>query len=1407
MEEAANIMKKFIKRIGNWFIKVVLPPLLIVVIIIVILAGSTYMVMKWIANSVNKSATSYTTSVSINNSGTATTEMTAQELWNEMKNKGYDVNKYLDGPADLQRLLDAELVTQLPDTRSDVTREIDWDAIYRSKSANKDAGNKKINVLFIGNSKTFVNELPTQFQKLAESFGKEVYAVRTREAWGGRTLNSFLDEDGPSQDFKQRVSETKWDYVVLQQQTDAALVNSEVTQGASRIINYVREHSNKDVIPIYDVWSILNDFDEVAYNQTTSYFETAKAQNGGEVAYIAKSLLECHSKYPEINLFADLVHPTKEGTYLAACCTYGAIYGKSAKGSSFKFGLSDDIATKIQEVAHQVQSSNSSRSSIQGIIKFKRHDSNGNEYYMTYVEPEVFYGWQEAYGFADNNADRNYIKDNILHHYTLEKKRTSSSRSTTTNNNKNSKSKKDDKKSSSTSSGQTQVFVDHPEGYGYNQTYISSTKHEYKDYKQNAPEWTDVSYNGSTMGSFGCGVTSHAIILSGLGIDKTPVDVGQEGGSTWCMDYVQSLGVNMERVDGALSAQQLKDYLQQGKVFVLQYNWGPLALGVSQHFVAMVDVNDQGQFMVLNSYDLGGGAPCDSGWMDASVVEDGLTGAFVYDTGGPGTASGGTTNDSTSTAPGYQAVVATTTEIQRSGSSDGPDVNDAAEGFGIDMDTSPSYIMNTTKINYEDMVEPYTLPFDLLWTLLVLGQSKGFTMSLADLAYNSDIEVSVFDNLTTITDFDEYSYSEPTNAEVSGVVSYNSYDQWDVRKSVDVGHHKHEYPDDPYVKPVPRGYINRTEVTYNNTVNAALTKAHTWIADYDLRYENSSQMGTENVGGNKLDDQINIYGTKYSRGDDECEAVQKAVNEVVSLANKEFEELGKIANDKEKNITPHPPISAADVNKSEVFVKTWVNRVDIKQTTVDRTDTQKYTALTPTLVINDSIKTSKSSKQILTSMDNFLFIGDSRYDGVDAISNLGKNTNNLGIGSARIDEWRDVARNGGSGTVQRKQVNITGNYSGISIQLGANSLWKTPGTAIIEMKDFIEALKKIHPNTAIFVNSCLPDTDYSQGDINAFNNGIKDYCNSTDNVYYIDISTNLVDSSGYIKKEYTADGCHLSSSEAESIFANNIKKGVLGKTSSSGRTISRENFVSLFNKSKYIDNKNNILSAPEWLFEILAENEKTKNMVDIIKYLLYKATGTSYGVTELDISLFDPLNFHKVQSGTDASGTSNDLISFIDSMEGEGEKSGEDYVVYYTAADGCLNVGSGVVVKFGDGSTRFTELIGEPYVGQIVSKEIYYKMREQEFKEITDVLDAELATQGVTLTTYQRDAMISCLYNVGTGYAKRIVAAYKNGGNEGYWNETKNYVHTVYGEWLLGLQRRREQEYKLFTTGVYEWPY
>ena len=73
MEEASKVIKKYAKIIGKALVKTVLPPLLIVTIIIVLIAGSTYIIMKWIADSVNKAATEYTSNVSISTGGTAST--------------------------------------------------------------------------------------------------------------------------------------------------------------------------------------------------------------------------------------------------------------------------------------------------------------------------------------------------------------------------------------------------------------------------------------------------------------------------------------------------------------------------------------------------------------------------------------------------------------------------------------------------------------------------------------------------------------------------------------------------------------------------------------------------------------------------------------------------------------------------------------------------------------------------------------------------------------------------------------------------------------------------------------------------------------------------------------------------------------------------------------------------------------------------------------------------------------------------------------------------------------------------------------------------------------------------------------------------------------------------------------
>ncbi len=80
---------------------------------------------------------------------------------------------------------------------------------------------------------------------------------------------------------------------------------------------------------------------------------------------------------------------------------------------------------------------------------------------------------------------------------------------------------------------------------------------------------------------------------------------------------------------------------------------------------------------------------------------------------------------------------------------------------------------------------------------------------------------------------------------------------------------------------------------------------------------------------------------------------------------------------------------------------------------------------------------------------------------------------------------------------------------------------------------------------------------------------------------------------------------------------------------------SEPNFVTIL--SGNYNAKTNILSAENWLFKMLEDNEDTKDMVDITKYLLYRATGESYGVEDFNTVWENYLNSFETlgeESGT-----------------------------------------------------------------------------------------------------------------------------------------------------------------------------
>ena len=76
----------------------------------------------------------------------------------------------------------------------------------------------------------------------------------------------------------------------------------------------------------------------------------------------------------------------------------------------------------------------------------------------------------------------------------------------------------------------------------------------------------------------------------------------------------------------------------------------------------------------------------------------------------------------------------------------------------------------------------------------------------------------------------------------------------------------------------------------------------------------------------------------------------------------------------------------------------------------------------------------------------------------------------------------------------------------------------------------------------------------------------------------------------------------------------------ISRYNTGGEYIDKSSFEAIFN-SNY-NAKTNILSVTGWFFDALEQNSDTKRMVDLTKYLMYKATGTDYGVTEFDFEAY-----------------------------------------------------------------------------------------------------------------------------------------------------------------------------------------
>ncbi len=225
------------------------------------------------------------------------------------------------------------------------------------------AADDSLRVLWVGNSYTFFNDLPTMVSNIAASQGIKI--ANTRVLKGGERLERHAQNPVLQEHLKQG----NWDYVVIQERSFTPAYRTEYV--ARHIYPYAHDidsmaHAGSpDVKVIYymtwghkygslypDDYPLDDTYKRMQERIITTYLEMTY-MNDGWCAPVGMAWQQVRNERPDIELYkADCSHPIVAGSYLAAHTIFTTIYQRSYH-SEFIADLPSNQAYYLQKVAQK----------------------------------------------------------------------------------------------------------------------------------------------------------------------------------------------------------------------------------------------------------------------------------------------------------------------------------------------------------------------------------------------------------------------------------------------------------------------------------------------------------------------------------------------------------------------------------------------------------------------------------------------------------------------------------------------------------------------------------------------------------------------------------------------------------------------------------------------------------------------------------------------------------------------------------------------------------------------------------------------------------------------------------------------------------------------------------------------
>lgn len=220
-----------------------------------------------------------------------------------------------------------------------------------------DPGNDPANpfhVLFIGNSLTYINDLPSMVRALADSAGAEkMYVEQVAKP------DYALEDHWADGDARRAINRGGWRIVVLQQGPSSLPENrANLRQLAATFAQVIRQAGGTPAL--YQVWPANANFG--TFDAALESYRLAAEDVQGPLLPGGAAWRAAWRRDPALPLYAaDGLHASVQGSYLVALTIFGALQHRSViglpAGLTVPFGsfrLTDIQARTLQEAADEV---------------------------------------------------------------------------------------------------------------------------------------------------------------------------------------------------------------------------------------------------------------------------------------------------------------------------------------------------------------------------------------------------------------------------------------------------------------------------------------------------------------------------------------------------------------------------------------------------------------------------------------------------------------------------------------------------------------------------------------------------------------------------------------------------------------------------------------------------------------------------------------------------------------------------------------------------------------------------------------------------------------------------------------------------------------------------------------------